>query len=189
MVVEAQYIAPLLNKRLMDKYKNKYRIASARAVFHDYASDGAYFITICTKKRFPWFGNIKNGKMELTAAGRLEWECWLEIPEHLPFVSLGAFVVMPDHVHGIVIIDKNGVVPDTRNVETRQAASLHLGCVVGGFKSAVTKKSRVHFPEFAWQARYYDHIIRNAFSFRSISRYIEMNVENYHHPPGIGAAR
>jgi putative transposase len=198
MTVESQYIATLLNKRLMDKFKNKYRIASARAAFHDYGSDGSYFITICTKKRIPWFGTIKNGKMELSAAGRLAWECWLEIPEHFPFVALGAFVAMPDHVHGIIIIDKN------ETVETQNFASLHytdapknrfgpqsknLASVVRGFKTGVTQKSRIYFPEFAWQARYHDHIIRNSISYRAISRYIEMNVENYHHPPGIGAAR
>ena len=163
----------------MDKFKNKYRIASARAAFHDYASDGAYFITICTKNRIPWFGAVKNGNMELSAAGRLAWECWLEIPQHFPFVSLGAFVAMPDHVHGIIIIDKNETGPETRHVETRHAASLHLGCVVGGFKSAVTKTSRLHFPEFAWQTRYYDRIIRDNAAFRAITRYIESNIENY----------
>ena len=176
MNAKTQYIASL-NKRLMDKFKNKYRIASARAPFHDYASDGAYFITICTKNRIPWFGAVKNGKMELSAAGLLAWECWLEIPEHFPFVSLGAFVAMPDHVHGIIIIDKNGMVPDTRYVEARHAAPLHLGCVVGGFKSAVTKKSRLHFPKFAWQTRYYDRIIRGDAALRAVTRYIEKNPE------------
>jgi REP element-mobilizing transposase RayT len=182
----------------MDKFKNKYRIASARAPFHDYASDGAYFITICTKNRIPWFGTVKNGKMELSEAGRLAWECWLEIPQHFPFVSLGAFVAMPDHVHGIVIIDKNETGPETRHVETQNFASLrdtdapknrfgpqskNLASVVRGFKTGVTKKSRLHFTEFAWQTRYYDRIIRNKTAFHAVTRYIEMNVENY---PGLG---
>lgn len=183
MILMTQYLASL-NILLMEKFKNKYRIVSARAPFHDYASDGAYFITICTKNRIPWFGAVKNGNMELSAAGRLAWTCWLEIPEHFPFVSLGAFVAMPDHVHGIIIIDKNGMGPETRHVEARHvearhAAPLHLGCVVGGFKSAVTKTSRLQFPEFAWQTRYYDRIIRDNAAFRAITRYIESNIENY----------
>ena len=178
----------------MEKFKNKYRIASVRAAFHDYASDGAYFITICTKNRRPWFGAIKNGKMELSEAGRLAWACWLEIPQHFPFVSLGAFVAMPDHVHGIIIIDKNKTGPETRHVETQNFASLHdtdapknrfgpqsknLASVVRGFKTGVTKTSRLHFPEFAWQTRYYDRIIRGNAAFRAITRYIESNIENY----------
>ena len=126
--------------------------------------------------------------MELSDAGHMAWQCWLEIPEHFPFVSLGAFVVMPDHVHGIVIIDNNETV-ETQNFASLPGAdapknrfgpqSKNLASVVRGFKTGVTKKSRLHFPEFAWQARYHDHIIRNSNSFGAIARYIEMNVENY----------
>lgn len=85
---------------------NKYRIESTRLQSWDYGSNGAYFITICTINRKHFFGNIQDGKMHLSEIGLLAEKHWLEIPQHFPFVSLGNFVVMPDHTHGILIINK-----------------------------------------------------------------------------------
>ncbi|MGB3454529.1 MAG: transposase [Moheibacter sp.] len=89
-----------------DKYQNKYRIASARAQWWDYGWNRAYFITICTKNREHFFGEIKNGKMILTPLGAIAHVLWHEIPHHAKYVELGDFVVMPNHIHGILIIDK-----------------------------------------------------------------------------------
>jgi REP element-mobilizing transposase RayT len=71
---------------------------------HDYSSGGTYFITICTHMGLSYFGNITNGKMILSESGQIAYNLWYEIPEHFSFVSLDEFVVMPNHVHGIVII-------------------------------------------------------------------------------------
>ncbi len=114
----------------MDKFQNKYRIPSARLQTWDYASKGSYFITICTKNREHYFGEIVDGisgfEMQLNAIGELAEQFWVEIPIHFPFITLGNFVVMPNHIHGILIIaDKNIVddndivetLPDTTNVE------------------------------------------------------------------------
>lgn len=90
----------------MDKFKNKYRIASARLQTWDYGSNGAYFITICTHNRKHYFGEIVDGKMQLNDIGKLAEQFWLEITNHFSFIELGNFVVMPNHVHGILIIDK-----------------------------------------------------------------------------------
>nr|WP_317208133.1 transposase [Tenacibaculum ovolyticum] len=90
----------------MDKFKNKYRISSTRLQNWDYASNGAYFITICTKNREHYFGEIENKEMQLTEVGKLAETYWMEIPEHFPFVTLGNFVIIPNHMHGILIIDK-----------------------------------------------------------------------------------
>ena len=90
----------------MTKFMNKYRIESTRLQSWDYGNNGAYFITICTKKRKHFFGNILDGEMHLSEIGLLAEKHWLEIPQHFPFVSLGNFVVMPDHTHGIPIINK-----------------------------------------------------------------------------------
>jgi len=97
----------------MDKYKNKYRIPSARARFWDYRWNAAYFVTICTQNREHWFGKIVKtqnaaspNKMDLSPIGHIANSCWYEIPHHFPFVELGAHVIMPNHVHGIVIINK-----------------------------------------------------------------------------------
>jgi len=92
----------------MDRFKNKYRIASARAQWWDYGWNGAYFITICTQNREHFFGEIKNGKMILSHQGVIADILWHEIPNHSPFVDLGDFVVMPNHIHGILILNKPG---------------------------------------------------------------------------------
>ena len=91
----------------MDKFKNKYRIPSARLKNWDYGSNGAYFITICTQHRKHFFGEILDDEMNLNEIGQLAEKYWLEIPSHFPFVELGNFVVMPNHTHGILIINKN----------------------------------------------------------------------------------
>ncbi|WP_027376796.1 transposase [Kaistella palustris] len=91
----------------MHKYKNKYRIQSARATWWNYGWAGAYFITICTKNRNHYFGKIEQGeknKMNLSNCGMLADVFWHEIKNHAQNVELGAFVVMPNHIHGILIL-------------------------------------------------------------------------------------
>lgn len=103
---------------MSDKFQNKYRIASARHQHWDYGWNAAYFVTICTKAREHFFGEIINEVMELSEIGKLAEKFWLEIPKHFSFVELDAFVVMPNHVHGIILINK----PDNDSVnpvETR----------------------------------------------------------------------
>ena len=92
----------------MNRYQNKYRVASARAQWWDYGWNGAYFITICTKNREHFFGEIQRGKMILSPAGVIADILWYEITNHAPFVELGDYVVMPNHIHGILILDKPG---------------------------------------------------------------------------------
>jgi len=164
------------------KYKNKYRIASARWATWDYSSNAAYFITICTANRAHDFGQIQNGEMKLTPLGKSAQECWHEIPAHFPFVELGQFVVMPNHAHGVVIIAKM--------VETQNFASVrgpnkfgpqsqNLASIVRGYKIGVTKFARQNNIPFAWQARYHDHVIRNAAEHERISAYILANPQNW----------
>jgi putative transposase len=92
------------------KYKNKYRIPSARATWWNYGWAGAYFITICTHDHWHYFGKIQNGKMHLSKLGEFAHNFWHEIPQHSKNVELGAFVVMPNHVHGILILNCDAVV-------------------------------------------------------------------------------
>lgn len=89
-----------------DKFRNKYRISSARLRNWDYGSNAIYFVTICTQNREHYFGEIADGQMNLSETGKMANRFWFEIPNHFPFVQLGEFVVMPNHVHGIIIIDK-----------------------------------------------------------------------------------
>jgi len=167
-----------------EKYKNKYRIASARAAWWDYGWAGAYFIAIITRNRVHCFGNIKNQCMILSLVGVLANVFWHEIPNHAPNVDLGAFVVMPDHFHGILILS-----PPDPVVETRHALPLQnpaenrfqnqgkntVSSLVGSYKSAVTRHANRLGLEFAWQPRFHDHIIQNDAEYQRINDYIENN--------------
>lgn len=110
---------------MSEKFRDKYRIPSTRLQEWDYSSNGSYFITICTLHHEHYFGEVNNGKMKLTLLGHSAYHCWNEIPNHFPFVILGNFVVMPNHVHGIVIINKpNFNMTVSVFVETQNIASL-----------------------------------------------------------------
>jgi len=96
-----------------DKFDNCYRISSARWAGYDYSQNGAYFGTICTAGRIRYFGEIvlptgrwEDAELAPSAQARIAQACWLQIPSRFPFVVLDAFVVMPDHIHGILIFDK-----------------------------------------------------------------------------------
>lgn len=91
---------------MAEKYKNKYRTESFRAKWWDYTRNAAYFVTICTLNRHHYFGKVSNGKMILSGAGVLADVFWHEIKNHHKYVELDAFVVMPNHIHGILIINK-----------------------------------------------------------------------------------
>ena len=190
-----------------EKFQNKYRIPSARASWWNYDSNAAYFITICTKDRIHYFGKVVNGEMHLSAFGKIAQQCWDEIPQHFPFVILDEFVVMPNHIHGIIIIDKMDDISlpvQTQNIaspsndkksghnETQDIVSLHddtknkfgpqsqnLASIIRGFKIGVTKFARLTNPNFAWQPRYHDHIIRDQNAHENIANYIRNNPSNW----------
>jgi len=113
------------------KFQNKYRTSSIRAQWWDYGWNGAYFITICTQDRAHYFGEIQNNKMVLSEVGIIADILWHQIPVHHKNVELGDFVVMPNHIHGILIIDKKldnidtDNVNNTNNVETGHVETGH----------------------------------------------------------------
>jgi len=88
----------------MTLFKNKYRIESARLPGYDYSQYGAYFVTIVTHNRENFFGEIVNGKMLLNEIGKIVLHCWNDLPNHYENIILDEFVIMPNHVHGIIII-------------------------------------------------------------------------------------
>jgi putative transposase len=120
---------------MSDKFKNKYRIESARLKNWDYGWNASYFVTICTKNRTYFFGDVKNGKMILNDIGVITQNIWQKIPEYFPYARLDAYVVMPNHIHGILTIDKSngGIADDRGNIsdggieKTRLIASLLHG--------------------------------------------------------------
>jgi len=95
---------------ILEKFQNKYRNDTFRAQWWDYGWNGAYFITICTQNREQFFGQIENGKMILSKTGEIAATLWNDIPKHHQFVELGEFVIMPNHIHGILIINKPNMV-------------------------------------------------------------------------------
>jgi REP element-mobilizing transposase RayT len=112
----------------MDKFRNKYRIPSARAQWWDYGWDGSYFITICTRQHRHLFGEIIDDQMIFSDLGKIADECWREISDHSTHVELGAHVVMPNHVHGILNLHTDAApfksVPmESADAETIQAAA------------------------------------------------------------------
>jgi REP element-mobilizing transposase RayT len=89
-----------------EKFQRQYRIESTRAPWWDYGRNAAYYVTLCTRKRQCWFGDVVDQQMQLSGIGIIAEQCWSEIPDHFPFVELGEYVVMPNHVHGIIVIAK-----------------------------------------------------------------------------------
>jgi putative transposase len=185
----------------MDKFNNKYRIPSARLKNWDYGSNGAYFITICTQNREHFFGEIVGDEMRLNELGQLAYNYWLEIPQHFPFIELGNFVIMPNHTHGILIINKMDgcVTVENQTVETRLIASLppqteinggfsgtknpmfhkNISRIIRWYKGRCSYEMRKIHADFAWQSRFHDHIIRDAQSFENIQNYIDNNPMNW----------
>lgn len=185
---------------MTDKFKGKFRSESARLQNWDYGSDAAYFITICTKDREHYFGEIKNHKLQVSPAGAIAYLLWFEILNHAKNIELGEFVVMPNHIHGILILDGNNVVGATHALSLPNVLSLQqsdndpstpgkqrfqnqgkntISSVIGSYKSAVTKYCNRLEITFAWQTRFHDHIIRNEESFQRISEYIKNNPANW----------
>ncbi len=105
-------------------FKNKYRIPTFRLQKWDYSRNGYYFVTICVKNLDSVFGRFEHGKMILSDIGKIAEQCWREIPVHFPFVILDEFIIMPNHVHGIILIDNDDYIDIENNGETQNLASL-----------------------------------------------------------------
>lgn len=154
---------------------------------YDYSSPGHYFITICTQNLIPFFGTITNGKMKLNGMGKVVEQCWFKLLTHFKHLSLNEFIVMPNHVHGILTIETT--ICNQYNVGDTLLYPLHKNTrtqmlipkAIHGFKSCVTRNIRNQFlpSSFAWQRSYYDHIIRNEKSLGAIQRYIKSNPKNW----------
>ena len=171
---------------------------SIRLKGYDYSQNGAYFITICAQNRECLFGKIKNGEMILNNVGKMITKYWQEMPKKYPNVILDAFVIMPNHVHGILIIDNNvrATLVDAQNnvrvplVGTQgqpQGIAPTVGDIIGAFKSLTTneyicgaKNGKFSpFEKRIWQRNYYEHIIRNEQSLEKIQNYIIHNPQKW----------
>ncbi len=166
----------------------KHHRRSIRLKGYDYSQEGAYFVTIVAWRREALFGKITQGEMMLNRYGEIVQKWWSDIPVHFANVETGASVIMPNHVHGIVLItDRRGTVPvpdDNINPqimggETPPLRAPTLGQIVAYFKYKSTKEMNLiettgTITKF-WQRNYFEHIIRNDTDLQNKTNYIEAN--------------
>ena len=165
-----------------DPFKHNRR--SMRLRGYDYSQAGAYFVTICVQHHQCLFGDVVNAEMDWNDLGMIANECWQASREHFPFVELDQYVVMPNHMHGIVVI----TTPSASVGATHASLPMHqppngpqpgsLGAIIGSYKSAVSKRiNELRDSRGApiWQRNYYDHIIRNEREWDAIAKYIYEN--------------
>lgn len=150
---------------------------SLRLQGYDYRASGAYFVTICTVAKRPIFGSVRDGKVRLNSLGNIAHSCWRQIERIRSGVSLDAYIVMPNHIHGILLFTgESAAANDPAQAQGLAASS--LGAVLAQYKSIVTKRGQKLAPPAPrpiWQRNYYDHIIRNTASLEKIRRYIIAN--------------
>jgi len=186
---------------LMEDAEYRFHRRSIRLPGYDYAQDGAYFVTICTQERLCVFGQIDNGQILMHDPGRIAYDCLRAIPGHFPSVVLDEFVVMPNHVHFVVVLGRRGEAclalnsttnsntggddirathasPLQTNVESPGPRSGSIGAIVGSYKSAVTKQInelRGTLGARLWQRNYYERIIRSDAELNRIREYVVQN--------------
>lgn len=175
----------------MDKYKQIFRIPSARLDKWDYSSHGLYFVTICTKDKEQYFGEVVYSQhlntqgeetqniasLRRTEIGEVAHQFWKAIPQHFPFVELDEFIVMPNHVHGIIFINKPDY--DVWQPNKFGPQSFNLGSIIRGYKVGVKKYATMNGIEFFWQSRYFDRVIRSEKELQNIRNYIFKNPEKW----------
>ena len=176
---------------------DKHHRRSIRLQGYDYSQPGIYFITLCTQNHECLFGEILNGEMRLNEFGKMTQQCWLEIPHHFPHVKLDEFVIMPDHIHGIIILNdivgaknfspqpSNNFSPQPiptpqQNITPFRSPSKTIGSIIRGFKIGVTKGFRQNTDIYVvWQRNYYEHIIRNKVELNRMRQYIIDNPKKW----------
>ena len=148
---------------------------------YDYAQSGAYFVTICTHPRECLFGEVVDGEMQLNAFGCVVEEEWVQTPIIRPYVQLDTFVIMPNHVHGIIVITDDGrgtAPPCPYTGQFGKPIAGSLPTIMRSFKSAVTKRINAlrNTPTApVWQRNYHEHVIRDETALDAIRAYIANN--------------
>jgi len=167
------------------KIKNdkKYHRRSIRLKGYDYSSLGGYFVTICAKNRRCLFGNIMNDRMVLNDAGMAAERCLRQIPEHYPDAIIGEHIIMPNHVHIIIMINNNVGANNYSPLQKEKRScgtSRTIGAIIRGYKIGVTKwmRKNMHIHD-VWQRNYYEHIIRNDQELNLFREYIVNNPKKW----------
>lgn len=159
---------------------------SIRLKGYDYSQPGHYFITICTHQRTHLFGEVRGGKMVLNAMGTFADACWRAIPDHYPNVRLDAYVIMPNHMHGVLEIGESVGAVHEPPIENIHGAGRDLPLqntpnvskIIGRFKMTTAKQINIlrgtpGVP--VWQRNYYEHIVRDDDALNRIRQYVQNN--------------
>jgi REP element-mobilizing transposase RayT len=183
---------------MSEKYKNKYRIPTARATWWDYNASGIYFVTICTAERQHYFGEIVQGVMRYSPIGAIAEVMLYELTRNRPYLEIGAYVIMPNHVHAMLIIhpstdetsecittpeEEIHAISQKMSAISPKAASLAL--VLRSYKAAVQKHANRLNIAFKWQTRFHDRIVRNEAAYYKIMQYIQDNPAKWDIPQGL----
>lgn len=165
----------------MNDREPKYHRRSIRLKGFDYTMPWWYYITICAYKRNCLFGKVVNNEVIKNEIGEVSEQCWKEIPAHFPQVILDEFIIMPNHIHGIIIIEERAIVR-AQHVEPLQTERKFQNIVAGSvsaiirsYKAAVSKKCHEMNYDFRWHRNYYEHIIRCQKDLENIRHYIHYN--------------
>ena len=174
----------------MTLFRGKYRIESLRRSDWDYRNPSWYFVTICTKGSKDPFGEVRGSTVGLSAVGTEASAQWQQIPaHHRGRVRLDHYVIMPNHLHGIIILEgRHAFSPDDESTMLTKPFRAtfkppeggSLGSIIRSYKAGISHWSRKNGVEgFSWQPRYYEHIIRNNRSVDAIREYMRLNPQNW----------
>jgi REP element-mobilizing transposase RayT len=166
----------------------KHHRRSIRLKHYDYSQSGLYFVTLCTFQRNCWFGEIKDSQMLPNQIGKIVAEEWLNTPKIRSNVKLDEWIVMPNHFHGIIMIDNPENNQDfkviTEDIKQRKLKS--LGVFIAGFKAAVTRRINTYrnTPDIPlWQRNYYESVIRDENHLEKVRQYIIKNPTSWQEDP------
>ncbi len=179
----------------MERFRNIYKIDSIRMQNWNYSWQGSYFVTINTKDKECYFGNIENEKMILNEIGVIACGQWLLTPKIRSDmnIALGAHIIMPNHIHGLIKIGENTHNTPNRHDSIQSRDAMHgvftqhrfgpqrknLSSIIRGYKSAVTTYARKHDIIFGWQSSFYDRVITDSIDFMKCENYIDNNPSNW----------
>ena len=167
---------------VQDRRESVMKRKRIRLRYFDYRRTGIYFVTVCTHGRKSTLGTIRDGETQLSRLGRLAASRWESIPKHAPNADLDHFVVMPNHVHGLIGIDTPGIHSESKR-ESGELRGGSLGAVVGGFKASVTRIGRadgIVSMEPVWQRGFWEHIVRGPEALERIRCYIVENPSRWY---------